>query len=232
VARILVIEDDTTLRRTICYNLRREGHAVDEAADGEEALATWARETTDLLILDLMLPKIDGLEVCRRVRQTSGVPILILTARADEIDRVVGLEVGADDYVTKPFSMRELVARVKAILRRRELLQADLRRTDGLADQIVVGPLRLEPACRRVYSNDREIALKPKEFDLLLFLARNPGLVLSADQLIEQVWGYDALGDVSTVRVHVHSLREKLEADTAVPRQIETVRGVGYSLVG
>jgi DNA-binding response OmpR family regulator len=232
VARILVIEDDTTLRRTIGYNLRREGHAVDEAADGEEALSTWARESTDLLILDLMLPKIDGLEVCRRVRQTSGVPILILTARADEIDRVVGLEVGADDYVTKPFSMRELVARVKAILRRRELLQADLRRTDGLADQIVVGPLRLEPGRRRVFSHDREIVLKPKEFDLLLFLARNPGLVLSADQLIEQVWGYDALGDVSTVRVHVHSLREKLEADSTAPRQIETVRGVGYRLIG
>ncbi len=232
MARILVVEDETSLRRTIAYNLRREGYVVDEAADGEEALGLWARESPDLIILDLMLPRVDGVEVCRQIRRVSGVPILMLTARADEIDRVVGLEVGADDYVSKPFSMREFLARVKAILRRRDLLQAELRRADGTAELIAVGPLRIEPTRRRVYLNDREVVLKPKEFDLLLFLARNPGQVLSADQLIEQVWGYDALGDVSTVRVHVHSLREKLETDTTIPRLIETVRGVGYRLVG
>ena len=231
VARILIVEDEASLRSTIAYNLRREGHEVVLAEDGEQALALWARSPADLVLLDLMLPRLDGLEVCRRLRQQSGVPIVMLTARTDEIDRVVGLEVGADDYVTKPFSMRELLARVKAILRRRELLRQELERQTAAGDApILRGPLRIEPARRRVFRGDREIALKPKEFDLLLHLARHPGQVFSAEQLIEVVWGYDALGETSTVRVHIRSLREKLEDDPSNPTVIETVRGVGYRL--
>jgi DNA-binding response OmpR family regulator len=230
VTRILVVEDELSLRGTIAYNLRRDGYDVVEAADGDLALAAWSADPTDLIILDLMLPKLDGLEVCRRVRQASSVPIVMLTARTDEIDRVVGLEVGADDYVTKPFSMRELLARVKAILRRRELLAEEIRRNAREGDQITVGPLTVELARRRVFRDGQEVALKPKEFDLLTFLARHRGQVLSPEQLVEQVWGYDALGDVSTVRVHIRSLREKIEEDPGNPRLVETVRGVGYRL--
>jgi DNA-binding response OmpR family regulator len=229
VARILVVEDELSLRGAIAYNLRREGHLVLEAGDGEEALALWARGPSNLVLLDLMLPKLDGFEVCRRLRQASAVPIVMLTARSEEIDRVVGLEIGADDYVVKPFSMRELVARVKAILRRRELLEQEFQRAPA-ADQVVVGGLAIDPARRRVTREGLEIALKPKEFDLLLYLARHPGQVLSPDQLIESVWGYDSLGDVGTVRVHIRSLREKVERDPANPLVIQTVRGVGYRI--
>lgn len=232
MARVLVVEDEASLRGTISYSLRRDGHDVVAVADGEQALAAWSEAPADVVLLDLMLPKLDGFEVCRRLRQASGVPILMLTARTDEIDRVVGLEIGADDYVTKPFSMRELLARVKAILRRRDLLQQEIRQASAASpEQIVVGTLKIEPSRRRAYSSDREVILKPKEFDLLLHLARHPGQVFSAEQLIEHVWGYDALGDASTVRVHVRSLREKLEDDPSRPAMIETVRGVGYRLV-
>lgn len=229
MARVLVIEDEASLRSTIAYSLGREGYEVATAADGEEALASWARQPCDLVLLDLMLPKIDGFEVCRRLRQTSSVPILMLTARTEEIDRVVGLEIGADDYLTKPFSMRELIARIKAMLRRRELLREELTRV-GADEQIVLDGLRIDPVRRRVFRREREVGLKPKEFDLLLFLARHRGQVLSADQLIEQVWGYEAIGDAGTVRVHIRSLREKLEDDPSRPVLIETVRGVGYRL--
>jgi DNA-binding response OmpR family regulator len=233
VARILLVEDEATLRSTVAYNLRRDGHDVALAADGEEALAEWARAPAELVLLDVMLPKLDGFEVCRRLRQTSGVPIVMLTARTDEIDRVVGLEIGADDYVTKPFSMRELLARVKANLRRRDLLRQELRRDQtDTPEHVVVGALRIEPERRRIFRGEEEIPLKPKEFDLLLYLARHPGQVFPAEQLIEQVWGYDALGDTRTVRVHVRSLREKLEDDPSHPLLIETVRGVGYRLAG
>ncbi len=232
VARIMVVEDEASLRNTIAYNLRRDGHDVIVASDGQEALEAWDKQPADLVLLDLLLPKIDGFEVCRRLRQSSSVPVVMLTARTDEIERVVGLEIGADDYVTKPFSMRELLARVKAILRRRDLLQEELRRTSSEAgEQIVIGSLRIDPARRRVYRGEREVTLKPKEFDLLLHLARHPGQVFSAERLIELVWGYDALGDAGTVRVHVRSLREKLEVDPSHPTLIETVRGVGYRLV-
>lgn len=231
MARILVVEDETSLRSTIAYSLRRDGHEVVVAADGEEAIEVWGAAPTDLVLLDLMLPKIDGIEVCRRLRQSSSVPIVMLTARSDEIDRVVGLEVGADDYVTKPFSMRELLARVKAILRRRELLRQELSALPPEpAESIAIRTMRIEPARRRVFRGEREVTLKPKEFDLLLHLARHSGQVLSAEQLIEQVWGYDSLGDTGTVRVHVRSLREKLEDDPSNPTLIETVRGVGYRL--
>ncbi|HVC33535.1 MAG TPA: response regulator transcription factor [Chloroflexota bacterium] len=232
MARILVVEDEASLRGAVAYSLRRAGHDVTVAEDGERALAAWEEAPADLVLLDLMLPKLDGLEVCRRLRQVSSVPVVILTARTDEIDRVVGLEIGADDYVTKPFSMRELLARVKAILRRRELLRDELRRATASPDErILVGLLMIEPLRRKVFRDAREVTLKPKEFELLMHLARHPGQVFSAEHLIEQVWGYDALGDAGTVRVHVRSLREKLEEDPSHPRLIETVRGVGYRLV-
>jgi DNA-binding response OmpR family regulator len=230
VARVLVVEDEAGLRSSIVYNLRRGGYQVVAAENGEQALEAWTTEPSDLVLLDLMLPKVDGLEVCRRLRQLTSVPIVMLTARVDEVDRVVGLEVGADDYVTKPFSMRELMARVKAMLRRRELLEQELRQTTLGSEPLARGDLAIEPSRRRITRGGKEIALKPKEFDLLLFLARHPGQVLSADQLIEQVWGYDSLGDVSTVRVHIRTLREKIEDDPSRPRLIETVRGVGYRL--
>nr|AFK79163.1 phosphate regulon transcriptional regulatory protein PhoB [uncultured bacterium F25-01] len=235
MARILLVEDDATLRSALAYNLRRDGYEVFLAADGEQALEEWARVPADLVLLDVMLPKIDGFEVLRRLRQSSGVPIVMLTARTDEIDRVVGLEIGADDYVTKPFSTRELLARVKANLRRRELLREEFRRdqiTDSVENVVTVGPLRIDALRRRVLRDEEEILLKPKEFELLLHLARHPGQVFPADQLVETVWGYDALGDTRTVRVHIRSLREKLEADASNPELIETVRGVGYRFAG
>jgi DNA-binding response OmpR family regulator len=235
VARILLVEDDATLRSTLAYSLRRDGHDVSLAVDGEQALEEWNRAPSDIVLLDVMLPKLDGFEVCRRLRQISGVPIVMLTARTDEIDRVVGLEIGADDYVTKPFSTRELLARVKANLRRRELLREEFRRDQNAdaADSIVAaGPLKIDARRRRVLRHDEEVLLKPKEFELLLHLARHPGQVFPADQLVEQVWGYDALGDTRTVRVHIRSLREKLEDDPSAPVLIETVRGVGYRFAG
>jgi DNA-binding response OmpR family regulator len=231
----LLVEDDSTLRSTLTYNLRRDGHDVAVAIDGEQALEKWAKEPSDIILLDVMLPKMDGFEVCRRLRQVSGVPIVMLTAKADEIDRVVGLEIGADDYVTKPFSMRELLARIKANLRRRELLRQEFRRDEATetGDPVVtVGPLTIDPRRRQVRRGHQEVALKPKEFELLLHLVRHPGQVFPADQLVEQVWGYDALGDTRTVRVHIRSLREKLEIDPSNPVLIETVRGVGYRYAG
>lgn len=233
MARILVVEDELSLRSTISYSLRRDGHEVLTASDGEQALAAWSSGPSDLVLLDLMLPKIDGLEVCRRLRQSSSVPIVMLTARTDEIDRVVGLEIGADDYVTKPFSMRELMARVKAVLRRRDLLREEIDRSSRHDETTIeIGGLRIDPSRRRVNQGEEEIALKPKEFDLLLFLVRHPDQVFSAEQLIENVWGYAAMGDTRTVPVHVRSLREKLEADPSNPRLIETVRGAGYRFAG
>ncbi|HLH72992.1 MAG TPA: response regulator transcription factor [Chloroflexota bacterium] len=233
MARILVVEDELSLRSTISYNLRRDGHEVVAASDGEQALSAWAAGPTDLVLLDVMLPKVDGFEVCRRLRQSSSVPIVMLTARTEEIDRVVGLEIGADDYVTKPFSMRELMARVKAVLRRRDLLREEMNRASRQAEAVIeIKGLRIDPARRRVSRGDEEISLKPKEFDLLSFLARHPDQVFSAEQLIENVWGYAAMGDTRTVPVHIRSLREKLEVDPSNPRLIETVRGAGYRFAG
>ena len=233
MATILLVEDESTLLATIAYNLRREGHQVITAVDGEAALAA-AADGPDLVILDLMLPKVDGFEVCRRLRQASSVPVLMLTAKTDEVDRVVGLEIGADDYLTKPFSMRELIARVKALLRRRDLLltELDRRGASTAPEQLVAGDLEIDPAAHRVTKAGRPVSLTPKEFDLLAFLVRNRGHVFSADRLLEQVWGYDHAVDSRTVAVHVRSLREKVEDQPSQPRRIETVRGVGYRFVG
>ena len=233
MARVLVVEDEESLARTIAYNLRRQGYQVETACDGERALELALVTQPDLLVLDLMLPGMDGFDVCRQIRRSSAVPILMLTARDEEIDRVVGLEIGADDYMAKPFSMRELMARVKAMLRRRELLQEEIRHADTPAsDMIEAGELTISRATRQVTLHDQPIRLKPKEFDLLEFLMRNRERVYSAEQLLEHVWGYTYTRDTRTVPVHVRGVRRKIEDDPSNPTRIETVRGVGYRFVG
>jgi DNA-binding response OmpR family regulator len=229
VVNVLLVEDEPTLLATIAYNLRREGHRVLTAVDGEQALEiAGAGDAPDVVVLDIMLPKLDGFEVCRRIRLRSSVPILMLTAKTDEVDRVVGLELGADDYLTKPFSMRELLARVKALLRRRDLLAAELSRVATSAERLSAGDLTIDLGEHRVMKAGSPVALTPKEFDLLAFLVRHRGHVFSADRLIEQVWGYDRSTDTGTVPVHIRSLRQKLEDAPSQPTRIETVRGVGY----
>ena len=237
--KILVVDDEQILVDTIAYNLQQAGYQVTTAADGASALEAAHRETPDLVILDIMLPEMDGLEVCRLLRRennTATIPIMMLTAKGDEIDKVVGLEVGADDYVTKPFGRRELLARVRALLRRADYPSVNeeqpVQETTGEAPrpgrELVAGPLRIDLAGRRVFCRGQEMELQPKQFDLLTYLVRNRGTVLTRDQLLQNVWGYDYVGDTRTVDVHVRWLREKLEEDPANPRLIQTVRGVGY----
>lgn len=224
MTKILVVDDEATIRETLQYNLEKEGYDVVTAADGLEAVNMAREENADLIILDLMLPGLDGLSVCRVIRREQDTPIIMLTARTGEIDKIVGLESGADDYVVKPFSLGELLARVRAVLRR----TTDTRRPDVLE----AGDLRLDLIGRRVTLAGRELALTPKEFDLLAALMRNAGVVLSRDLLLTKVWGYDYLGDSRTVDVHVRWLREKIEKDPSSPERIQTVRGVGYRFEG
>ena len=234
VKKVLVVDDERVLAETIGYNLRREGYAAVAAYDGEEALQAARREKPDAIVLDVMLPKLDGFEVCRVLRRETAVPILMLTAREGEIDKVLGLELGADDYLTKPFSMRELLARVKALLRRSDLLQQERRDERGAVQAeapLEVGPLRIDPVQHRASWGGRPLDLKPKEFDLLLFLARNRGAVVSRDLLLERVWGYDYPIDTRTIDVHVRWLREKIEAAPSNPVHLQTVRGRGYRFV-
>ena len=223
--RILVVDDEPTLVATLRYNLEREGFEVSTAADGEEALSKARTQRPDLIVLDLMLPVLSGYEVCRILQKETAVPILMLTARSDEVDKVVGLEMGADDYVTKPFSMRELMARVRALLRRAERPAA----VDE-AERLSAGDLTVDLPRRVVTRDGRTVALKPKEFDLLVFFLRNRGRVYTREQLLEQIWGYDFAGDTRTVDVHVRWLREKTEEDPSSPKRLVTVRGVGYRL--
>ena len=222
---VLVVEDEASLASTLSYNLRKNGFNVVSAADGLEGLQAARREHPDMIVLDLMLPKMDGLEVCRRIRAESEVPILMLTAKSEELDKVVGLEMGADDYLTKPFSMRELMARVRALLRRSGTREADD------TGKISVGHLELDVRGRVVFREGEEVVLKPKEFDLLYFLARHAGQVFTREQLLENVWGYDFFGGSRTVDVHIRWLREKLEKDPARPKHLQTIRGVGYKFV-
>jgi DNA-binding response OmpR family regulator len=237
--KILIVDDEPVLVETIAYNLEQAGYQVLTAADGNSALEAAHRTSPDLIILDIMLPETDGLEVCRQLRRdeaTATTPIMMLTAKGDEIDKVVGLEVGADDYVTKPFGRRELLARVRALLRRIEYTPAQEERktpetpseTTRPNRELVAGPLRIDLAGRRVYSRGQVLELQPKQFDLLVYLVRNRGTVLTRDQLLHNVWGYDYAGDTRTVDVHIRWLREKLEEDPATPKLIQTVRGVGY----
>ncbi|HEX8025977.1 MAG TPA: response regulator transcription factor [Candidatus Limnocylindrales bacterium] len=222
---ILVVEDEPTLRETLAEALETEGFRVATAADGAAALVLFRAEPPDLGVLDLMLPELSGLEVTRVIRAESHVPIVMLTARGSEVDKVVGLELGADDYVTKPFSLRELTARIRTILRRGESLAAG-----QLPPTVELGPVRVDVAGHRILRDGREVPVKPKVFELLAFLLRHPGQVVSRDQLLEQVWGYDYAGETRTVDVHVHWLRSAIEPDPGSPAIVQTVRGVGYVL--
>lgn len=231
--KILIAEDEPTLLETLEYNFTRQGYRVVTATDGVMAVEQARREKPDVVVLDIMLPKMDGFEVCRILRKEMNVPILMLTARDDEIDKVVGLEVGADDYMTKPFSMRELLARVKALLRRVRLIREELATVASPdSERMVFGDLTLDLSRGEVRLGDHPISLKPKEYDLLVFLARNRGMVLSRDQILERVWGWDFAGGTRTVDVHVRWLREKIEPDPASPTRIVTVRGIGYRFEG
>jgi DNA-binding response OmpR family regulator len=241
--KILVVDDEPVLVETIAYNLEQAGFQVTTALDGSSGLEAARREQPDLIILDIMLPEMDGLEVCRQLRRedaTATTPIMMLTAKGDEIDKVVGLEVGADDYVTKPFGRRELLARVRALLRRSDYPSSheeqNTQNSGGRGgeplqparQELVAGPIRIDLAGRRVNCRGKELDLQPKQFDLLVYLVRNRGTVLTRDQLLHNVWGYDYVGDTRTVDVHVRWLREKIEEDPANPKLIQTVRGVGY----
>ncbi len=238
--RILLVEDDTTLRETVAYNLRNQGYEVITADNGPAALDAARRESPDVMLLDVMLPGIDGFEVCRLLRKETSLPILMLTARSDEVDRVVGLEMGADDYLTKPFSMRELMARVKALLRRTELIREELAAAREAPEAaappdtgtLAFDDLEIDLTRREVRLRGDPLRLKPREFDLLLFLARNQGVALSRDLILERVWGWTFDGNSRTVDVHVRWLREKLERDPADPTRLVTVRGIGYRFEG
>jgi DNA-binding response OmpR family regulator len=224
--RVLVVDDDETVRDVVRRYLERDGHEVVVAGDGESALQLVARQVPDLVVLDLMLPGIDGLEVCRRLRQRHSVPIVMLTALGEEEDRVVGLQLGADDYVTKPFSPRELALRVGSVLRRAKGAPAG-----PAMGELRDGDLRLDTVARSASLNGAPLALTTREFDLLVFFMVNPGQAFSRPQLLERVWGWD-FGDQSTVTVHVRRLREKIEEDPANPKRIVTVWGVGYRFDG
>lgn len=238
--KVLVVEDEPALLDTLEYNLTKQGYRVSTAKDGLKALEIARSVDPDLMILDVMLPGLDGFEVCRILRQEKSLPILFLTAKADEIDKIVGLEVGADDYLTKPFSMRELMARVKALLRRvrlvREEVTATQQENNGPADfpleRMVFTDLIIDLSRREVFFREVVFHLKPKEFELLVFMARNRGIVLSRDLILERVWGWDYDGGSRTVDVHVRWLREKIEDDPANPMRLVTVRGVGYRFDG
>jgi DNA-binding response OmpR family regulator len=234
MAEILVVEDDTSLRETLVYNLSRQDYTVQAVGDGLVGLEAARKSHPDLVLLDLMLPGMDGFEVCRILRQEMNIPILILTARDDEIDRVIGLEIGADDYITKPFSMRELMARVKAHLRRERLFRQDVGTGQGEPpqDRLVFGNLIIDLGRQEVLLDNIPIALKPKEYDLLLFLAQHRRQALSRPFLLERVWGWDFGGGTRTVDVHVHWLREKIEPDPGHPTRLVTVRGTGYRFEG
>ncbi|WP_159793864.1 response regulator transcription factor [Puerhibacterium puerhi] len=233
MTRILVVEDEESYRDPLTYQLSREGFDVVEAATGTEALERYDAEGADLVLLDLMLPGLPGTEVCRQLRQRGDVPVIMLTAKDTEIDKVVGLELGADDYVTKPYSFRELLARVRAVLRRRS--PAAAAESAGSAEEepdgvLEVGPVRMDVDRHTVTVGGEPIALPLKEFDLLELLMRNAGRVLTRGQLIDRVWGPDYVGDTKTLDVHVKRIRAKIEPDPGAPRFLLTVRGLGYKL--
>jgi DNA-binding response OmpR family regulator len=235
--RILIVEDEPALQETLAYNLEKQGYEVETVGDGHSALEVARARTPDLIVLDIMLPSLDGFEVCKILRKEMTVPILMLTARDDEIDRVVGLEVGADDYLTKPFSMRELVARVKAQLRRTQILREEFGRqapatTMPAHETLAFGSLDINLTRREVTIEGKVVPFKPQEYDLLVFFAEHNGRVLSREFILERVWGWEYIGDSRTVDVHVRWLRQKIEEDPANPRRIVTVRGGGYRFEG
>jgi len=228
-SKILIVEDDQNLQATLKYNLHKEGYSVVTANDGAQAVEIARSQKPDLIILDVMLPVLSGFEVCRILRKDMSVPILMLTAKTDEVDKIVGLEIGADDYVTKPFSMRELLARVHAMLRRAVMAGPQQAEKPTL---LKIGDLEIDTGRHQALLRSMPLDLTPKEFDLLLFLARNRGFVFSREQLLEKVWGYDYTGGTRTVDVHIRWLRQKVEIDPAHPKLLLTVRGTGYKLEG
>ncbi len=222
---VLIVDDEPTLRETLAEALEQDGLRVVTAADGREALERFRSERPDLILLDLMLPGLSGIEVCRIIRQESSVAILMLTARDSELDKVVGLELGADDYVTKPFSLRELQARIRALLRRIDAAPG----AAGTASQTVdLGTVKVDLAGHRLLRDGKPLPVKPKAFELLAFLIRHPGQVFGREQLLDRVWGYEYAGETRTVDVHIHWLRQQVEEDPGQPRHLQTVRGVGY----
>jgi two-component system response regulator RegX3 len=225
MSRILIVEDEETLAEAIAFLLGKEGFEVTVAASGPDAIAQFEKSGADLILLDLMLPGLSGTEVCRQIRAKSAVPIIMLTAKDSEIDKVVGLEIGADDYVTKPYSSRELIARIRAVLRRGEFLDSA---DDGAI--LEVGPVRMDTDRHVISVNGAQVAIPLKEFELLEFLMRNAGRVLTRIQLIDRVWGSDYVGDTKTLDVHIKRLRAKIEKDPANPEYIQTVRGMGYKM--
>lgn len=233
--KILIVEDEISLQETLAYNLKKEGYIVETVGDGRAALEAARRLKPDLIVLDIMLPEMDGFEVARILRKELSSAILMLTARDDEIDRVVGLEVGADDYLTKPFSMRELMARVKAQIRRARLLREEMGQiaaAEPKHEKLTFDNLIIDLTRREVLLEGAPIALKPKEYELLLFLAEHRRQMLSREFILERVWGWDFIGDSRTVDVHVRWLRQKIEKDAANPVRIVTVRGGGYRFEG
>lgn len=229
VAKILVVDDEPNIREVVGLYLSRDGHAITSASDGEEALEMYRRTSPDLVVLDLMLPGLGGIEVCRRIQAERRVPLIMLTARGEEEDRIVGLGVGADDYVVKPFSPRELAARVAAVLRR---VEEGSSGAAGMGKTLTLGEMEINPNTREVEIGGEKITLTAREFDLLHHMASSPGRVFTRDQLMEAVWGYAFYAETSTVTVHMRRLREKIEADPANPLYLQTVWGVGYRFHG
>ena len=232
---ILIVEDEPGLREALFYTLNKEGYAVEAVGDGRSAIDTARRIKPNLILLDLMLPEIDGFEVCRILRKEMNTPILMLTARDDEMDRVTGLEVGADDYLTKPFSMRELLARVKAQFRRARIMHeevGDVAQPSSQHQRLVFDDLVINMTRREVTLNGTALELKPKEYELLLFFAQHKGQMLSRQFILEHVWGWDFIGDSRTVDVHVRWIRQKIEKDPRKPTRIQTSRGGGYRFEG
>jgi DNA-binding response OmpR family regulator len=227
MTRILLVDDEPLITDSLSYSLKREGFEVKAVGDGEQAMKAIGSFDPDLVVLDIMLPGMNGLEVCRRIRANSSTPVIMLTARGEELDRILGLEVGADDYLAKPFSFRELLARIRSILRR-----VEMDRQTSQFQPVNVGNLTLDPIARRVFRGDQELQLSAREFDLLSILMRNAGRALSREELLAQVWGEDWIGDPRTLDVHVRWLRLKIEEDPAEPEYIQTVRGHGYRFAG
>ena len=230
-ATILVVDDESSLRDTIAYSLRRDGFVVETAAEGSRAIQIARERQPDLIVLDIMLPGLDGLHVCRVIRRESNVPIIMLSAKGEEVDRVLGLEMGADDYLTKPFAMRELVARIKAQLRRSQMDSPSMTSLPESDLPVVeIGDLRIDQPGRRVSIAGNDIALKPKEYELLAYLAINRDRVVGREQILRDVWGYEVPIDTRTIDVHIRWLRQKLGQNAAIVPDIETLRGVGYRL--
>ena len=224
MAKVLVVEDEQSLREALVFFLEKEGHEVSVAVDGEEAIRVFENSGAEIILLDLMLPKVDGNQVCKHIRQSSNVPIIMLTAKDSEIDKIVGLEIGADDYITKPYSTRELLARIKAVLRRQAEPPVNIESV------LVAGELRLDSDRHVVTLNGNPLTLPLKEFELLELLMENVNRVLTRGQIIDRVWGSNYFGDTKTLDVHIKRLRSKVEEDPARPKYIQTVRGLGYKL--